>query len=197
MIEDDGRNMLGAIQQVRRLMVDVSKMLLEADAMMGQAGWEQRAGSTAMAGMAYSIHSPRNWIPHQIFRFYRHPDVKLAIPCVSVLLESADTKPKLLEPHVSGLLMQYETEEAMPEGSALYRTATWHLYVPNRMDDGSLMSIEPRAIWPKDSDAKKMTSFAVPLVSVRNRDALKEVVISPLLRIVSDSSAFAGEIAIS
>ena len=186
---NDGPNMLGAIQQVRRLMTEVSKMLLEGDALMGQSGWEPRVGSTALAGMAYSIYSPLSWIPFQIFRFYRHPDLPLAIPCISVLLEFLDVKGLMTEPHVSGLLIEFETEDTMPAGVQLYEVANWHLYVPNRKFDGTPITVEPRILWPEWSSAKRMTSFAVPLTSIRDRNALRDRVISPITKISRSTQA--------
>jgi hypothetical protein len=50
--------------------------------------------------------------------------------------------------------------------------ASWYLYVPDRRDVGSRKSVESRALWPEHSDAKKMTSFAVPLVSIHDRKVL-------------------------
>jgi hypothetical protein len=192
MTEENGANFLGAIRQVRRLMTDVSKLLLEVDSLMGQEGWEPRAGSTATAGASYSLSWPRNWIPFHVFRFYRNADMHSSIACISVLLEADDRKIPLNEPHVSALIIEYEAGTALPEGVQLYACANWHLYVPNRRDDGTLNFIEPRKLWPSESTAKKMTSFAVPLVKIRDQITLNETVVMPLLRALKDIPSSSG-----
>jgi hypothetical protein len=189
MTEESGANFLGAIRQVRRLMTDVSKLLLEVDSLMGQEGWEPRAGSTATAGASYSISWPRNWIPFHVFRFYRNEDMQSAIACVSVLREADDRKIPLNEPHVSASIIEYETGTALPEGVQLYACANWHLYVPNRRDDGTLNFVEPRKLWPSESTAKRMTSFAVPLVKIRDQITLNETVVVPLLHALKNIQA--------
>jgi len=193
---DAGRQMLAAIQQIRRFMTEVSKMLLEADAAMGQVGWEPRAGSTAMFEAATSILSSRNWLPFQVFRFYQHAEMRLLVPCISVLLESSDPKIKLVEPYVSAVPMEYETDSEVPVGVPLYQIASWHLHVPNRKDDGTLMTFEPRAHWKEHSSAKKMTSFAMPLAAIQDRDSLKRGVIARLLQVVDDSQQAGAETAV-
>jgi hypothetical protein len=181
----DGKSTLAALRQVRRFFGDVSKMLLEADSMMGEKGWEQRNGSTATAGNAFSIHSPRNWMPSKLFRFYRREESALVVPCISVLLESDEKKLRLDEPLVSDVVMEYETND-LPVGIQLYAISTWHLWAPDRKDDGSLRSIEPRALWPNETTAKKMTSFALPLMSIREPANLRDLVITPILQVLGE-----------
>src|SRR5579862_7260568 len=118
----DGQNTFAAMHQMRNLMVEVSKLLLETDAIMGEAGWGPRAASTALSGGSTSISSPRNWIPYRVFRFYRHEERRTVIPCVSVIFDDADQK--VTEPLVSGLVMEFETADQLPEGNSLYQNAT-------------------------------------------------------------------------
>lgn len=185
---DDGKNVLAAVQQVRKLLSEVSKMLLEADAMMDHGGWGQRFGSTTIAGSSYSINTPRGWMPSKVFRFYQRPDAEAVIPCISVLLESDYPKVKFDEPLVSGILMEYEKGDTLPSPGLLYGVSTWHLRVEDRRDNGTIHSIEPRAVWPQESTAKKMISFARPLVSMRSRENLEQLVVSPLLRILAETT---------
>jgi hypothetical protein len=186
MSASDGQNILAAMRQVRTLMVEVSKLLLETDAIMGAAGWAPRAATTVLSGGSISVNSPRNWIPYRAFRFYRHEELATAIPCVSVIFD--DAHQKVTEPLVSGLVMEYETAEQLPESNALYQTATWHLYAPGRKDDGTVIHV-PRDLWKGESTAKAMRSFAVPLVSLESRDRLEQTVTGPLLTMIANSCA--------
>jgi len=168
------------------LMMDVSKVLLEVDSLMGQEGWEPRVGSTATSGGSYSINWPRNWIPFHVFRFYRNAEFPSVIPCVSVLFEAEAPKIQWHEPHVSAVIMEYEAGEPLPEGVQLYACANWHLHVPNRRDDGTVNVVEPRALWPRESTAKRMSSFVIPLAQIRDQVTLRSMVVAPLLRALTD-----------
>lgn len=178
----DGKTTLAALGEVRRFFGEISKMLLAADAMMRDAGWEQRNGSTATAGNAFSIHSPQYWMPSKLFRFYRCDASNLLIPCVSVILGSDEKN--LDEPLVCGAVVEYETNN-LPVGTQLYGISTWHLWVPDRKDDGSTNCIEPRALWPTETGAKKMTSFALPLMVIKESSSLRELVIEPVLKVLA------------
>jgi hypothetical protein len=192
MSDSNGKNILYAVRQVRTLMVEVSKLLLEADAIMGAAGWGPRVGATALAGGAFSINSPKNWIPHRVFRFYKHEEHPKVVLSLAVILDEQGVDQKVAEPLVSGLLMEYETVNEIPEGNSLYNTAIWHLYVPERKDDGSIVAIVPREQWEAESTAKLMRSFAIPLVSVTSRERLEQSIVSKLLRLV-ESAPSSGE----
>jgi hypothetical protein len=168
-------------------MLEVSKLLLEADAIMGAAGWAPRVGATALAGGAISINSPKNWIPHRVFRFYKHDEHPKVVLTLTVILDEQGTDQKVVEPLVSGLLMEYETVDEIPEGNSLYNIATWHLYVPERKDDGTIVAIVPRELWEAESTAKAMRSFAIPLVSVTSRERLEQTIVSKLLRMVEST----------
>ncbi len=192
MSDSNGKSLLFAIRQVRTLMVEVSKLLLEADAIMGAAGWGPRVGATALAGGAFSINSPKNWIPHRAFRFYKHEGYPKVVLNLAVILDEQGADQKVVEPLVSGLLMEYETVDEIPEGNSLYNTAIWHLYVPERKDDGTIVTIVPRELWAAESTAKTMRSFAVPLVSISSRERLEETVVSKLLRMVDGAPVIEG-----
>jgi hypothetical protein len=181
----DGKSTLAALRQIREFCSEASKMLLEADARMHDAAWKERSGSVATAGNAFSIHSPRNWIPSKLFRFYRRDASSGIIPCISVILESEDRTLRLDEPLVAGTVVEYEAND-LPVGVQLYAISTWHLWVPDRKDDGSLHRVVPMKLWPGETTAKQMTSFALPLVSVRDRTSLRDLVIAPMLNILGE-----------
>jgi hypothetical protein len=186
MSDSNGKGILAAVRQVRTLMVEVSKLLLEADAIMGAAGWGPRVGTTALAGGAFSINSPKNWMPHRVFRFYKHDEYPKVVLSLTVILDEQGADQKVVEPLFSGLLMEYETVDDVPEGNSLYNTAIWHLYVPERKDDGSTAAIVPRELWKAESTAKAMRSFAIPLASVTSRERLEQTIVSKLLRMVEN-----------
>ncbi len=189
MSNTDGPNILAGIRQMRTLMVEVSKLLLETDAILGAAGWGPRATTTALFGGAVSINSPKNWIPYRAFRFYRHEEYPTVVPCVSVILDGYPPNEKVTEPLVSALVMEYEVAEELPQSNALYQIATWHLHGPGRKDDGTVAEIVPRDLWKGESTAKAMRSFAIPLVSVQSREHLEQAIVAPLLKMIGERVA--------
>jgi hypothetical protein len=185
----DGPQFLGAIQQARRLLHDIGKLLQEADGLMGEAEWKPRTGvgSTALAEWSASVHNPRQWVPYCAFRFYEHTSMPRFIPCISVILDSDSPKVRRIsEPLINGILYEYEPGEPLPTSSSLYSSASWHLDLPNRADDGTVCSIEPRRVWAKWSwiTAKRMQSFALPLVSIKDGQTLSSTIVEPLIRLI-------------
>jgi hypothetical protein len=186
-MDTDGDNFLAAIRQVRKLMEEVATLLLEVDGLMGREGWEPRSGSTTLSGGSTSINWAKNWLPYHVFRFYKNSEHPTLIPCVTVLMDTNQPKVKLKEPYISALAMAYEAGSPLPEGWQLYSSANWHLFVPNRKDDGTLNICEPRKLWPNDSTAKRMVSFAVPLVDVKDRHMLQSLITTPLLQALTSA----------
>ena len=185
MIDPHGAGIIAAVRQIRTLMVEVSKLLLEADAIMGVAGWAPRVASTALAGGATSVNSPKNWIPYRAFRFYRRDERPTIIPCIAVILDEQYRQQQVTEPLVSGEMLEYDSSGDVPEGNRLYDSSTWHLHVPGRRDDGTIVEIVPREIWKGESTAKLMRSFAIPLTRVDSRERLKQAVVDPLLSLIT------------
>jgi hypothetical protein len=192
MSENDGKNTLAAIRQVRRLMQQVSKLLRGADAMMEEAGWSQRLGNTAIANASYTIGSPLGWMPYEIFRFYKHTEdsnLQNVVPCITVHLDGENRGKSLAEPLVCAIVFEYETAASIPVGSPLYNTDWWHLAVDVRTDDGTRVDVKPAIQWPTDELSqrmKRMQSFARPLVSFRDSAALRVGIVQPLLKIIGD-----------
>lgn len=187
MNDQDGTDCLSAIREIRRLMINVSKLLLEVDSLIGQEGWEPRAGSTAVSGGSTSINLPRNWLPFHVFRFYRNAEFPSVIPCVAVLLDAEDPKISLNEPHISASILEYDAGTPLPEGWQLTASANWHLYIPGRKDDGSLNIVVPRELWARETTSKRMTSFVIPLMSIPDQLTLKSKVVEPFLRALAQT----------
>jgi len=185
----NGPEILAAVRQIRTLMVEVSKLLLELDAIVGAVGWKPMAGSTALSNGSLSVNSPKNWIPYRAFRFYRHEQLPKTVACAAVVLEGFPSQERATEPLVTGVVMEYESPEALPEGNALYNISTWHLHLPQRKDDGTVMSVVPRDLWKEYTTASSMRSFAVPLVSIDSRARLEQAVGNPLLMMARTPAA--------
>src|SRR3546814_3388432 len=74
-IMSEGETILGAIRQLRELHRNVSLLLKTADSAMTEKGWvNAKSDATALHEMSYSINSPDQWMPWEVFRYYKHKD---------------------------------------------------------------------------------------------------------------------------
>src|SRR5262245_25701767 len=87
---NDGVAILAATRQLRTFFQDIEKLLATCDAMMADRGWEPRLRNTCITGMSWSIQSPRQWMPHTIFRYVQHKDVPHKLVSVAVILDDAE-----------------------------------------------------------------------------------------------------------
>jgi hypothetical protein len=190
-----GPNTLAALRQVRGLMEQVSKMLLSADEMMKAGGWLQRLGNTAIVNGSYTVGTPTGWMPYEIFRFYRHaqdPALQIVVPCITVQLDGENRGKAITEPLICAIAYEYESTGAIPTGATLYNTDWWHLAIDSRTDDGARVVVEPAIQWPTDDLSqriKRMQSFARPLVAIHDGAALRDLIVQPLLDILSEIKA--------
>lgn len=69
-MSDSGREMLAALNQVRGLFEEMSRLLSTSDALMQESGWKPLKGSQVTAEMSWAIHLPRQWMPRYLCRFY-------------------------------------------------------------------------------------------------------------------------------
>lgn len=184
MSQADPSGILEAMRKVRGLMIDVAMLLKEADARMLNAGWGLRNNDgLALLGAGYSINTARNWIPYRAFQFYGRDDRETLVPCIAVLLDEEKVGDRLTQPVVSGLVLRFDGANEPPRGPALYAAADWHLYVPNRKDDGTAVRYTPEVIG-KTSAAIAVQSFAVPLIEITSREEVRQRIVDPLLQII-------------
>jgi len=182
-VSADGNNMVAAVRAIRTLFEDISKLLLTADALMRERGWESRASNTCMADLSKSIQSPQNWMPNVIFRYFRNKDAPEMLVAISVILDSHEQQARITEPLISGVVYEY-TRGTEPANDWRYEYAGWHTWIQGAKDDGTPISVDPRATWPTDKvTAIRLTSFALALVEIIDSEKLRDAVIVPLDRI--------------
>jgi len=176
-MSNDSADLNRVINQVRDFFEEISKLLLTADALMSKGGWNPMNGNTCTSELSYSLNTPRQWMPNYLCRFYRHRDYPSLLPCVSVILGAIDDDPKLVqEPLVSGCLFDYGKDNIVKDWGMRY--CNWHIYTSNRKDDGTICAVDPRSTWPEEKSlAHKLSSFALPLLSIIDSNSLRESVI--------------------
>src|SRR3546814_5183146 len=67
---------------------NVSLLLKTADSAMTEKGWvNAKSDATALHEMSYSINSPDQWMPWEVFRYYKHKDHPTLLASTAVLLD--------------------------------------------------------------------------------------------------------------
>jgi hypothetical protein len=185
-VSDSGKEFLAALNQVRNLFEEMSRLLSTADASMQEAGWKPLKGSQVTAEMSWAIYAPRQWMPSYLCRFYENATKPHLLPCVSLLLGvyEASEQGLLTEPLIAASLCDYGKGNKVAGWQ--YHYCNWHLWSPNRKDDGTVCTVDPMKVWPEEKcQATLISSFALPLMTITDAASLKERITLPLCKLAS------------
>lgn len=185
-MSDDGKNIIATFQQLRRFCEQISLLLGSVDALMASEGWKPTGNSPVMVGVSYSLQLPRYWIAQDFFRFYKHEKHRNILAFVSVLADDATDEGSLKEPILTAGWFDYgEGTEVGDQWE--YEWRRWHLRMPERTDDGKLLSADSE-IWPKESlPFRRVSTSGMPLTSIVDVEGLKGNIIEPLLQAIKGS----------
>src|SRR6266568_17529 len=189
----EGQDTLKAVSQVRNLFKQVGLLLKTADDQMKGQGWQEKAGNYCVTGSSTTLPNPEYWMPYHVFRFYSRNSFPERLVAISVILDvEAEYRDLLNEPIASGIVYDYgegQTVGTVTSEQYDYNYAGWHIYMPGympeRKNDGTiLVCTDPAATWPKDKcTAKRVASFAVPLVHISDSSTLFGRLVEPLHRL--------------
>lgn len=173
---------LAAVEQVRDLFEEISKLLISAESELLENGWE-RATSTdyAFSGLSYSPSLPRRWMPYELARFLRHTTKKNLMAFVCVILGDANRDDLVEKPLVSGVLVDFG--EGVEAGNNWeYWFAGFHKYMTDRHDGGEICrDTDPDIMERNKISDLSVQSFAYPLVEMKTAEELNEKVVTKLL----------------
>ncbi len=178
MTEEGGR-ILEAIRQMRRLHEDISLLLRTADAAMGENGWKNaKNDNTALYDMSWSVDRPRQWMPWEVFRFYRSDNLGTVLASIAVLLDDGENS--LSEPLVTGAYFEFGddlTAVKYPNWiGGIYKATS------GNTADGRFFKIPRQGLekgW--DLDFESAWCFAHPLVEVTSEEFLRNEIVEKLL----------------
>ncbi|MBI3300798.1 MAG: hypothetical protein HYZ72_01780, partial [Deltaproteobacteria bacterium] len=97
-MNEDGKNIVTMLRQLRRLCEQISLLLITADGLMADEGWKAKETGYMFAGISYTLSRPRFWIPQNFFRFYIKVNLGHILAFVSVVLDDAENEKNLQEP---------------------------------------------------------------------------------------------------
>lgn len=183
------KEILGLMQETRRIFQQISALLSTADGLMGEGGWDAAAGSTCLSYSSSSINLPKQWIPYEAFRFYKKGDSTNLLLFICIMLDAAD-RYELTQSLITAGCFDYG-EDTVGNGAG----SNWHYWWPRfhclmkeRTDDGVVYRASPKEEWPAENyPFNCVSTFAWPLTIIADTSDLKEKIVGPLLRLAGDA----------
>ena len=180
-MNNDGKNISTMVAQMRRLCEQIAKLLGTASEMMREKGWE--CVSNATADNSVSLSKPRLWIPEYFCQFWMSENNSGKLSFISVILDNRenDSSFQIKEPLLTAGWLDYGPRKKVDDWKNA--SCTWHVFMPGRKDDGSLLVANPKKAWPDEEHPFiRISTFGVPLTSVTDAESLKSKIIDPLLK---------------
>jgi len=176
----EGAAVITLMGQMRGLFRETALLLKTADDYMKSARWKLR--SNQCVTLRTVPEDPAYWFPEYAFRFYVSEHHRSILAFLSAIFDDRSDNGRIVEPLLTGGWHDFGagSDAAVEQYNANY--ASWHPHMPDRRDDGTLISVDPRQKWPEDKyKIIRTTTMAVPLVEITKPDDLKTRVIDPLL----------------
>lgn len=180
-MSEDGKNIIGMLQQLSKLYEQIALLLKTSDSLMKVKGWTL-AGTNVFGGLSYTAANPQGWIPRSFFSLYENEKSPHVSAFISVVLGKREKNLNDQEPLLTAGWFDYGLGKQM--GNRFnYDWPHWHLNMPQRNDEGRLTSADARTFWPKDkAPFSRVSTLGVPLTSISSSEELKNKLIEPLLR---------------
>jgi hypothetical protein len=176
----DGTNVLAALRQLRTFYQEIGLLLGSADNLIEKHSWKA-TGSLVYGGLSYTLSEPQKWLQQDIFRLYRSEHLKNALTFVSVTLDDVEKPSRITQPLLTAGCLDYPSEKEL--GNQLqsfnYSLPRWHLEMPGRIDDGTLIMADHNPI--PTSRFVRAATIGMPLLSIENTTALEQRIINPLI----------------
>jgi hypothetical protein len=188
----DGENILKVIKQTRSICEQISLLLRTIDEQMKKAGWNSE-GNTAIVESSLSILQPLQWMPSDVFRFYRNENCPNRLAYVSVLLDDDKWKEYTIkEPLITAGFFDYgQTKVGQQGDNWLYWYARYYGYLAKEKGlnpDGHPFHFDPRTARTGDDWGKFESAevFALPLTTITSSHDAKSKITDKLLELVNE-----------
>lgn len=178
-MSETGKNIVHMMGEMKKLFLDIALLLKTADEHMKKMGWTSR--SNTCVSMSYTLDMSSYWFPKFAFRFYKNDGYKHILPFITVVFDDREEDTYVEEPLLTAGWHDYGKGNEVGQNYEL-DYANWHIYMPERRDDGTLVVVDPRQEWPQyNYSVQKTTTMAIPLTSITNAEQLKARIIDPLV----------------
>jgi hypothetical protein len=186
-VSNDAENILKLVKQMRELFGQISLLLRTANEQMAKADWNSE-GNTALVDLSWSIMNPTQWIPTNVFQFYRHKGHTNRLAYISVLLDDdLYGRYTIKEPLVTAGFLDYRQAEISDDE---YWYARYYGYLSkdhNLKADGQHFHFD-KAMLPTDLQGRFEDGevFAVPLTSITNANDVEQQITKRLLELLKN-----------
>lgn len=184
-MNQESKNIINLMSEVRSLFEQIAMLLGTGDQIFGEQGWSSANSSTVTGGNSASINHPRDWAPELFCRFYKNEKYPNILFYLGVIIDNRDNYqdyPKDFEPIITAGYYDYGDGETI--GNWNIWRSRWHIYSDEQNYGGAICTLKPKNrddFEEKDNNFNKLRSLALPLVSIKNTNDLKEKAIEPLL----------------
>jgi hypothetical protein len=182
----NGINIVKTLRQLRVLYQEIALLLETADGLMARKGWIAVGGTYVFAGLSYTLSQPQKWLQQDFFRLYKSHDWKNVLSFISVIVDDVERPALLTEPLLTAGCFDYgsgvEFDNLPPAFN--YSLPRWHLKMPNRNDNGNLITDQPGP----ETAFTRVSTLGLPLLSISDTKTLERKIIIPLLANLSPES---------
>ena len=183
---EEGPKIIRALGQVRRLHWEVASLLQTADRVLSEHGWRiAKSDSRALYETSTSIDKPNQWMPWEVYRYYRHDDHPSTLASLTVLLD--DGQSEFPEPLITGSVIEFEDAQTAA-GHAYWAGAFFRVLLKSE-PDGRAVEVQRELLdkgW--DFEFRKARCFAYPLVTVTSEEVLRQKIVGHLLAQLAGAS---------
>ena len=178
----EGTHIYEALDQARKLLVEIARMLEDCDRLMKDRGWDAPK-SESVSGISTSINRPHKWMPYVVNRIYVNDEFPKITKVVAVILEN-EWNDGLSEPLVVG--STYQSVDNEPVTFSFWDHSWWWF----KLTDGEANG-EVKTITSSESDTAefnkafsrftKIELFGHPMVAVSSTDTIDSRIIRLLV----------------
>jgi hypothetical protein len=197
-MSEESEKIQNLVSQMRKLCTQISLLLRTGDSLMGEADWSPATGNSITSGNSTNLHSPRQWIPQYLYRFYQNSENYPHLQTfLSVILDDRDNNDPNIT--INGPLLTAGCFD-WGKGNEIKQVHNWHCvfhcWLParadsgpkERQDDGSIVHFNLKGdpdfssfIDRHELPYERVSTMGLPLVDISDSESLKNKLISPLL----------------
>jgi hypothetical protein len=181
-----GTELLKSIKQVRDFFGELGDLLVTADGLMAEQGWEPIGDAGCVVAGSASVHKGKYLVPSALQRQYSSAErAPNCVAMIAVLLdENKEIEVTISEPLVSGSYFSLLEELADEDPFIQKWQAGWAAW--RATADGTPVFVnKDDENWKPKFRFQSMGVFARPLVTLTGPSALKEGIVDPLLELIA------------
>lgn len=178
---EEGRKIQFLLDQLSKLYEQIAPCLKTSNSLMKLEGWGL-ASTNVFGGLTYTVATPQGWIPRSFFSLYTNKKIPHISAFTSVVLGERKKTLNPMEPLLAAGWFDSGPGEQIGKRFN-YDWPLWHLNMPERNDEGKLLSADARTFWAKEkAPFSRVSTIGFPLTSITSGDEFRIKLLKPLLQ---------------